>query len=164
MKQKQLLFTDGSVNPQQNIGFGAYLHVKEDDVYDLALNKSIKVKRFDATSSTKLELETLLWALENIKFDDEELIVFTDCQNILGLPLRREKFEKSNYLTKKNKKIANHELYKKFYKITDRINCQFFKVKGHKPKNNKDNIDKFFTLVDKASRNALRECLSDNKT
>ena len=158
MKQQQFLFTDGSVNPKQNIGFGAYLHVKQNDTYDESLKKSVKIKRFDATSSTKLELETLLWALDEINIADEELIVFTDCQNILGLNSRREKFEKNDYLTKKNKKIANHELYKKFYKITDTLHCQFIKVKGHKPKNEKDNIDKFFTLVDRASRNALREC------
>jgi len=158
MKKQQFLFTDGSVNPKQNIGFGAYLHVKQNDTYDESLKKSVKVKRFDATSSTKLELETLLWALDEINIADEELIVFTDCQNILGLNSRREKFEKNDYLTNKNKKIANHELYKKFYKITDTLHCQFIKVKGHKPKNEKNNMDKLFTLVDKASRNALREC------
>ena len=153
------LFTDGSVNPQLNIGFGAYLRVRENDAYDESLKRKVKVKRFDTTSSTKLELETLLWALDEINLVDVELIVFTDCQNILGLSSRREKFEKNDYLTSKNKKIANHELYKEFYKITDKIKCQFIKVKGHKPKNEKDNIDKFFTLVDKASRNALRESL-----
>ena len=157
MKQKEFLFTDGSVNPKQNIGFGAYLHVKQNDVYDESLNNRVKVKKFDDTSSTKLELETLLWALNEINLTDVELTIFTDCQNILGLHSRREKFEKNDYLTSKNKKIANHELYKKFYKITDTLYCQFIKVKGHKPKNEKDNIDKFFTLVDKASRNALRE-------
>jgi len=159
MKQKEFIFTDGSVDPKQNIGFGAYLHVKQNEVYDEFLKSRVKVKRFDATSSTKLELETLLWALNEVNLVDVELLIFTDCQNILGLHSRREKFEKNNYLTKKNKKIANHELYKKFYKITDTLNCQFIKVKGHKPKNEKDNIDKFFTLVDKASRNALREKL-----
>ncbi len=156
MKQ-QYLFTDGSVNPQQNIGFGAYLHVNEDDAYTESLIQRVKVKRFDGTSSTKLELETLLWALDEINLIDIDLIVFTDCQNILGLQSRREKFEKNDYFTKKNKKIANHELYKKFYKITDVIKCKFVKVKGHKPKKEKDNIDKFFTLVDIASRNALRK-------
>jgi len=156
MKQKQFLFTDGSVNPKENIGFGAYLHVKENDVYDESVKQNIKVKKFNDTSSTKLELETLLWALDEINLADDELIVFTDCQNILGLSARRERFEKNDYLTSKNKKIANHELYKKFYETIDTIKCQFIKVKGHKPKNGKDHIDKFFTLVDKASRNALR--------
>jgi len=159
MKQKEFLFTDGSVDPKQNIGFGAYLHIKQNDLYAEFLKSRVKVKRFDATSSTKLELETLLWALNEVNLVDVELLIFTDCQNILGLHSRREKLEKNNYLTKKNKKIANHELYKKFYKIIDTLNCQFIKVKGHKPKNEKNNIDKFFTLVDKASRNALREKL-----
>ena len=157
MKQEEFLFTDGSVNPKQNIGFGAYLHVKKSDEYDESLKSRIKVKRFDDTSSTKLELEALLWALDEINLTNVELTIFTDCQNILGLHSRREKFEKKDYLTSKNKKIANHELYKKFYKITDTFYCKFVKVKGHKPKNEKDNIDKFFTLVDVASRNVLRK-------
>jgi len=154
--KKQYLFTDGSVNPQENIGFGAYLHVEEDIAYDESLKHNVKVKRFDATSSTKLELETLLWALDEINPINIELTVFTDCQNILGLHSRRKKFENSDYMTKKNKKIVNHELYKAFYKITDSIKCNFIKVKGHKPKSVKNDIDKFFTLVDRASRNALR--------
>jgi len=163
MKKQEFLFTDGSVNPKQNIGFGAYLHVEQNYVYDESLKSSVKLKRFDATSSTKLELETLLWALDEINLADVELTIFTDCQNILGLQQRREKFEKNDYLTKKNKKIANHELYKKFYQVTDTLHYQFIKVKGHKPKNEKDNIDKFFTLVDIASRNALREYTKDQQ-
>lgn len=159
MQEKQFLFTDGSVNPKQNIGFGAYLHVIESDVYNESLRQTVKIKKFDDTSSTKLELETLLWALDEIDISDSELIVFTDCQNILGLQSRREKFEKNDYLTKQNKKIRNHVLYKKFYKITDKMKCQFIKVKGHKPKNEKNNIDKLFTLVDIASRDALRNNL-----
>jgi len=89
MKKKQFLFTDGSVNPKQNIGFGAYLHVKGDTIYEESLKKSVKIKRFEDTSSTKLEIETLLWALDEIDLEDEELIIYTDCQNILGLPARR---------------------------------------------------------------------------
>lgn len=133
------------------------LHVSEDSLHVKQNNADVKVKKFTNTSSTKLELESLLWALKKIDLGDDELVVFTDCQNILGLQDRREKFEKNNYLTAKNKLIANHELYKEFYKITDVLQCQFIKVKGHKPKNDKDNIDMFFSLVDKASRNALRE-------
>ena len=86
-----------------------------------------------------------------------KLTIYTDCQNILGLKDRRERLEKSNYLTGKNTLISNHELYKKFYTITDRLECEFIKVKGHKSSSKKDEIDKLFTLVDKASRHALRE-------
>ena len=75
MKQKEFLFTDGSVNPKQNIGFGAYLHVKQSQVYDEFLKQRVKVKRFDSTSSTKLELETILWALNEIDLKDVELSI-----------------------------------------------------------------------------------------
>ncbi len=60
-------------------------------------------------------------------------------------------------MSRTNKRIKNHELYKEFYKITDLLDCDFVKVKGHKKQEAKDEIDKIFTLVDKASRNALRE-------
>lgn len=148
------LFTDGSVNPQSCIGYGAYLLLDEDS-HDF--ENSVKTKMFEQTSSTKLELHTLLWALGEIALSPSKIIIYTDCQNILGLKARREKFEKNNYLTAKNRLINNHELYKEFYKTTDRLNCEFVKVKGHKLSHTKDEIDRLFTLVDKASRKALRE-------
>ena len=54
-----ILFTDGSVNPQTNIGYGAYLTVPEEGLSLDSLKLSVKVKRFERTSSTKLELQTL---------------------------------------------------------------------------------------------------------
>lgn len=155
------LFTDGSVNPTSKIGFGAYLIIKDDVSYCDSLSTQIKVKRFENTSSTKLELETLLWALNNLKESQfTNIIIYTDCQNILGLSGRREHFEQNNYLTKKNKVITNHELYRDFFTLTDKLNCFFVKVKGHKVLHKKDEIDRFFTLVDRASRNSLRETLN----
>ena len=43
-----------------------------------------------------------------------------------------------------------------FYIVTDQLDIDFVKVKGHKVSNQKDDIDKLFTLVDRASRNAVR--------
>jgi len=111
---------------------------------------------FNDTSSTKLEVQTMLWALKDIPLSNEEIIIYTDCQNIIGLPNRRKRFETNNYLTKKGKLIANHELYKEFYKLTDNLNYKLIKVKGHKESSQKDDIDRIFTLVDKASRDKLR--------
>lgn len=155
--EKLMLFTDGSVDPKLNIGFGAYLIIKEES-YDLnELKLNVKLKRFINTSSTKLEVQTILWALEDLKDAESKIYVYTDCQNILTLKDRRERFEKNNYASKKNILIKNHELYKAFYILTDKLNCEFIKVKGHKVSNKKDDIDNIFTIVDKASRNALRE-------
>ncbi|KAB7884438.1 ribonuclease HI [Poseidonibacter ostreae] len=155
-----ILFCDGSVNPQRKIGFGAYF------IYNLKLiNQNIKIKKFEETSSTKLELEVLLWAFDDLKFEKDEILIYTDCQNILGLEKRREKLELNDYHTSTGKIVKNHELYKKFYKRIDAINentnCSFKKVKGHKKTKEKDEIDKLFNLVDKASRKALREYLKE---
>ncbi|MAD41449.1 MAG: ribonuclease H [Arcobacter sp.] len=150
------LFTDGSSHPQTNIGFGAYLLILDDTKSIELLKADIKTKMFKDTSSTKLEVQTMLWALKNISQTKEEIIIYTDCQNIIGLPNRRKRLEANNYLTKKGKRIANHDLYKEFYKLTDSLNCQFIKVKGHKESSQKDEIDKIFTLVDKTSRDKLR--------
>lgn len=150
-----LVFTDGSVNAQTHIGYGAYVVVENKD----ALSPTIKVKEFEDTSSTKLELQTLLWALEEVKGLGREIIVYTDSQNIIGLPKRRERFEKNSFLTTKKMLIGNHLLYKAFYKMMDELEFSLVKVKGHKLSSDKDAIDRLFTLVDRASREALRKSL-----
>ncbi len=62
-----MLFTDGSVNTKSNIGYGAYLAVSECGLPLDSLRARVKVRRFEHTSSTKLELQTLLWALRDIQ-------------------------------------------------------------------------------------------------
>lgn len=152
-----VLFTDGSVNPQLKIGFGAYLVVPDQEFLINSLKMNVKVKRFEQTSSTKLELQTLLWALNDIQAARRRVTVYTDSQNIVGLPGRRLSLEKNRYRSKKNKRIKNYELYQEFYSTIDQMDCKFIKVQGHKVSTQKNDIDRLFSLVDKASRKALRK-------
>lgn len=154
--KKIKLFTDSSVNPQEKIGFGSFLIIKDENLTLENLKKTIKIKRFENTSSTKLELQTFLWSLEEIKNKDVIIEVYTDCQNIIGLQDRKEKLEKNNFYSSSGKLMNNHELYKEFFEKTDKLNLVFIKVKGHKKSSLKDEIDTIFNLVDKASRSALR--------
>ncbi len=151
------LFTDGSVDPQSNIGYGAYLAVFENGLTLDSLKARVKLRRFEQTSSTKLELQTLLWAMGDIQTKGYRVVVYTDSQNIIGLQARRARLEQNEYQSKKNKPIKNHELYHKFYRMIDLIDIGFIKVRGHKVSKQKDEIDRLFTLVDRASRNALRK-------
>jgi len=151
-----MLFTDGSVNNVSKIGYGAYFITDGSESDEKTLLTKIEIKRFENTSSAQLELQTLLWALENIGFSKHKITIYTDSQNIISLKNRREKFENNNYLTSKNKLIKNFKFYQEFFRITDRLNCEFIKVKGHNKSDKKTNIDKYFTLVDKASRKAMR--------
>lgn len=154
------IFIDGSVNNQLKIGYGAYLVVSELGAAIELLKDTVRVKCFEHTNSTKLELQTLLWALsETIALDsgsDMVLTVYTDSQNIIGLPGRRTRLEESNYFSSKNKQLNNYELYQEFYRLNSSLTCEFVKVIGHKPSGNKGKIDKLFGLVDQASRRALR--------
>lgn len=162
MKMTHLqIFTDGSVNAQLKVGYGAYLVVSDPSTCIDTLKHEVKIKRFEKTSSTKLELQTLLWALDQTMAlageRDISYTLYTDCQNIISLPSRRAALEQSNYYSSNNKRLNNHELYQAFFQLTSRIKYTLVKVAGHQMSSNKDEIDKRFSLVDKASRRALRE-------
>lgn len=150
------LFTDGSVNTRSKIGYGAYLVVIEGELSFDLLRKQVKVKIFEDTTSTKLELQTLLWALNDIQVLGNKVVVYTDSQNILGLPGRRDQIEQNNYRSKNNRQLNNADLYQEFFRLTGQLNCAFVKVDGHQRSDQKDDIAGIFTLVDRASRNAVR--------
>jgi len=151
-----MLFTDGSVDTHSNIGYGAYLAVFEREFSPDLLKTHVKVRRFDHTSSTRLELQALLWALSDIQASGRGVIVYTDSQNLMGLPKRRDRLEQNEYRYRKRKRLNNYELYREFFKMTDQLDCAFVKVRGHQASNQKDDADRLFTLVDRAARNALR--------
>ena len=154
--EELMLFTDGSVNNHSNIGYGAYLTVPKGGLSFDSLKTRVKVRAFENTSSTKLELQTLLWALNDIQALGSRVIVYTDSQNIMSLQGRRDRFEQKDYRSKNNRRLNNYELYQEFYRMTDQLNCEFVKVLGHPVSKQKDDIDRLFTLVDRASRKALR--------
>lgn len=155
--KKILLFIDGSVDVHSKTGFGACLVVSDPILSPETLNKKVKVKRFEQTSSTKLELETLLWAISELSIEGKEIIIYTDSQNIIKLPQRRDRLEKNDFRSKNNRQISNSDLYIEFFRMIDMFACKLIKVQGHQPTRHKDEIHRLFTLVDRASRNALRK-------
>jgi ribonuclease HI len=151
-----LLFSDGSVNTQTKVGYGAYLLVPGPGISIESLKGRVKIKKFEDTSSTKLELETLLWAVNNIDATNINLNIYTDSQNIINLTNRRDRLESNNFITKKKVFIDNHLLYKEYFRLADKMGFKLHKIEGHKPGKQKSIIDIYFSIVDRASRNALR--------
>ena len=151
------LFTDGSVDSASKVGYGAYLLVAETELALDELSRRIKVQRFEQTSSTRLELQTLLWALGEIRTTECKLTIYSDSQNIISLPARRNRLEQEDFRSKQNRQLNNSQLYQDFYRLTDRLMCDFFKVRGHRPAQQKTTIEQIFALVDRASRKALRK-------
>jgi ribonuclease HI len=161
---KTVLFTDASLNAKLEIGYGAYLFISEAEmaVSNEKLKSKIKTKKFKCASSVRLEIETLLWALNDTeKLKAVGLTVYTDSQSIAGLKSRRKKLESLDFKSAgKGVELNYAELYKKYYSAFDRLNFEVVKVKGHSKAEGLDNIHKIFSLVDRAPRAALRNELS----
>lgn len=153
-----LLFTDGSAQPQTKDGYGAALLVGPDS-HSLPLEElsaQIQIFKFTKTSSTRVELETLLRALENVPTTCRSLTIYTDSQNILSLLDRRKRLEAQDFQSLKGKPLKNAALYQSFFEALDRIDFTLVKVKGHKPTSQRGAIDQRFKLVDRAARQACR--------
>lgn len=68
------LFTDVSLNPELKLGVGVYLvvptsflKVSPHSIEISELAERLVVRRFEGTSSTTLEVRTVLWALEDYR-------------------------------------------------------------------------------------------------
>jgi len=169
---KMALFSDASLNPTLNTGFGSYVLVPqrhiEEQSYEV-IRENVKIKRFETSSSTELEMLTLLWALEecekifNVSDVCSNLTIYTDSQCIAGLPRRREKLERSEFTSRAcNRALNNAPLYRRFYSYSDNIGFDVIKLKGHSKSVTKDALHKIFSYVDKASRKALRMYMGKN--
>jgi ribonuclease HI len=158
-----LIFSDASVDPKLQTGFGAYLAFAESELDSMAdadsLHRKLKIKQFKATSPTPLEIETLLWALQDVMPQAPgNITLFTDSQSIIELPRRRIRLEQSGFSGAASGKTLKHaELYRAFYQLQDRLAFKLVKLKGHSKRADKTRLDRVFAYVDKASRKALRE-------
>ena len=164
------LFTDVSLNPRLKLGFGAYpvipssfLEIPSGRIIRSELVEQIKIRRFDVTSSTKREVQTLLWALEDFQKELSDsksgtLDVYSDSQCVTGLQRRRSQLEMNGFCSKGTKRILKNAcLYRKFYEFHDTLGFEVIKVVGHSRSH--DSIHHIFSFVDKEARKALKLCV-----
>lgn len=154
------LFSDASVCPKTKIGFAAVLLVRDLSQPLSVLSADVRVKSFKEASSTATEIESLLWGLSllsnRVGAEHNKITVYTDSQGIVGLPSRRERIKRNNYCSKSSRPLNNADLYRQFYFWMDRLTIDIVKVKGHQSASKKQLVDRVFSLVDRASREALR--------
>lgn len=162
------LFTDVSVNPQRKLGIGGYLLTPlpflEREPHDIEQGEvaaRIKIKRFENTSSTKLEVQTVLWALENSRGEltgsaPGSLQIYTDSQCIVGLMRRRTSLTNNDFIAKRSgQPLTNALLYREFYTAHDQLGFQLIKVSGHSRACSHDTVHRIFSYVDREVRKAL---------
>lgn len=163
------LFTDVSLDPGHKCGIGAYLFIpvsflrkKNHNISREDIAEKLKIRRFENTSSTRLEVQTVLWALDEIektvpKHSPMTLQVYTDSQCVAGLQKRRLRLSSCNFISQKTgQPLKNADLYRTFYELNDKMGFSVIKVSGHTPASSRDIIHHIFACVDQETRNALK--------
>jgi len=127
------------------------------------------LRRFTGAGSTQMEIQTLVWALEDYRNTlnasrHGELSVYTDSQCVADLSRRRSGLENKNYISKKtNTEIMNASLYRKLYSLYDELNMNIIKVAGHSRVASHDTVHRIFSIVDREVRKALRSWMDELK-
>ena len=172
--QSSALFTDISVDPRKGIGVAgclllpmAFLDTPPQDIDRGELSAKLCCRRFTDTSSTKLELQAVLWGVELYRtlVPDQErcgLRLYTDSQCVSGLPSRRERLEVSAYhAARSGRLLANADLYAELFAVKDELGFEIVKVAGHSRASSHDSVQRIFSIVDRGARRTLKLWLSD---
>jgi len=167
MAEPSALFIDGSVNPQRRIGIGAVLRMPLPALEIAArrieagqIARATQCHRFEDTSSTQLEIQTALRALEEHGPFSEPPVLFTDSQCVAGLLRRRERLESADYLSVRTGRPVNHAgLYRRFFELWDEIGFSVRKVSGHSDYRYQDAVHRVFHYVDREARRRLKQWL-----
>jgi len=166
------LFTDVSVNPQRKLGIGGYLLLpvpflerEPHDIEQCDVAARIKIQRFEETSSTRLEVQTVLWALDDVRGEltgsaPGSLRIYTDSQCVAGLVRRRAALTDSDFIAKRSgRPLTNATLYHEFYAAYDQLGFQLIKVSGHSRASSHDTVHRIFSYVDREVRKELTRWL-----
>jgi ribonuclease HI len=168
------LFTDVSLNPKLKLGVGAYLlvpslflEVSPHSIERPEVTKRLVFRRFECTSSTTLEVQTVLCALEGYRdgFKSSESVklqIYSDSQCVTGLLRRRPVLEAKGFLSKRaGHQLKNACLYRRFYEFYDELGFEIIKVAGHTRSCSHNTVNRIFSLVDKNARKILKLWMRD---
>jgi ribonuclease HI len=163
------LFTDASLHARLGCGVGACL-VLPAAVLDMPAGRSaaadfferLRFQRFAANSSTALEVQAALWALESYRTECKgaaagRLHLYSDSQCLAGLLKRRAALEHNDFCAKRSgRKLHNAALYRRYFELYDAQGFDVIKVAGHTRPSSRDTAHSVFSFLDREVRRALR--------
>ena len=165
------IFTDASLHAKLSCGVGAFLVLPAAtlDVLDMPAGShsanffdQLRFQRFAATSSTALELQTALWALESCRKEHTvsevgRLKLYSDSQCIAGLLKRRADLERNAFCAKRSRRLLNNaDLYRIYFELYDTQGFDVIKMTGHTCSSSRDTAHSIFSFLDREVRRALR--------
>lgn len=173
MFKKIFVFCDASIAIKDKIALGAFLILDESfeknsfaffSTQEKSLQDKIQYIRFETHKSTLAEIKTFLHIMKKLKpLENKKVLFFTDCQTLTDLyGERRQKLLDRDFKKTNGTPLPHGETYRELINFFQNYDIRLQKVKGHKPKKEKDNkIDQLFSLVDSASRKKLRTAVKN---
>lgn len=162
------IYSDSSFDPKSKTGIMGYFRFDSDTQHN-SLNldpNQIKTQKILDTTNIKTEIKSVLWSLKDLMDSplpnefDLNLTIHSDCNSIIELPSRREKLVKNDFKSQKTQKpLSNAELYKELFYYFDLLDPELVWIKGHKKRSEMNYKDRYFSKIDKKTRETLRECL-----
>ncbi len=155
-------YTDSSFSKEFNIAVCGYsIFYNSDNHKNISLcENKISLSYLTEKNNIRGEIRGAINVLENCPLQSK-VYLYTDCQCIVGLLSRREKLEANNFISKnKRNPLANLDLYKEFYKLSDQVNLKVVWLKGHTTGYSLTLEEKNFSFLDKAVRKYLRELIN----
>lgn len=138
-----IVYTDGSA--KGNPGNGGYGVVMMSRGHRKELNQGFRL-----TTNNRMELLAVIVALESIKKEGVDILIYSDSKYVVDAIEKKWVFrwEKNNF-----KKKKNPDLWMRFLKVYRKQKVSFFWVKGHA--NNKENERCDFLAVQAADGKSL---------
>jgi ribonuclease HI len=164
------IFTDVSLHPQLRSGVGGFLVIPSSFLVEPSqirtrdeVAERLVLRRFEKTSSTELEVRTVLWALEEYLEEKGSvpgnLRIYTDSQCVSSLLKRRPRLEAKAFISKRtDRPLKNAPLYRRFYQLYDELGFEVIQVAGHSRSSSQDPIHRIFSWIDREVRKALNHC------
>jgi ribonuclease HI len=171
-----VLITEASMDPRLKCGVGGYLFLPAasldagpGSIDNAHIMEEIILRKFTETGSTRLEVQTALWALGDYRDTlmipgHGELTLYTDSQCVAGLIRRRSGLENNKYISGKRKgEMKNASLYRTFYALHDELGFRVVRVAGHSPSSSHDTLQQLFSCVDRETRKVMRRWVAELK-
>ncbi len=126
------VFTDGSADPQKEVGAWAALILNgEEEVIIKGHARHVTHQQMELQAV----LSALKFLIEKNVSHDQPVTIYTDSQYVVRLPERKEVLEANDFKSKKGKAIASNILLREFYQLCDQIKLILEKVPAHQKSN-----------------------------
>ena len=153
--QKIFIYSDASFDKKHKIGVAGYMILNN-------TNQIIKTFHVHEENNNRVEFRSVIEALNSITNFDAEITIYTDSKAITNIIDRQKELETRNFISKRSNKIlSNADIYKEFFELYKNLKPKLVWTKGHCPKENRNEIQNNFSIIDKLVRKELRSVINE---